>query len=686
LFQVSAIMFKATGNLIHRTPWWGMILGGIVMLAVLVLFALPVQVIRLVDSGTTPAENRAIQREIGLEVGGKALDLATGVISALKDRVSTPERQSEFERALAEIERARSELIRAQTEGYDSVIESARDAADSALETAKEAAESAVEAAVEARVAVEEARNDAIERLRGKGIDVSATLKSMEQLIASARENEQAAREALNAMRALQQGGTQAQPGVPAIPPTPAISAKPAIGASTAKPGVSIGVHWPGQRADDRTALVLAPEVRGDIRAKVGSDVWRVAVGSALILAFIPLFLMLLIAKFFIGRSRSALALADRKTREAEISDVSRQVTEARLQTLQAQVEPHFLYNTLANVQALNEVDPPAANQMVGHLIQYLRASLPKMRESTSNVGQELELVRAYLNILQMRMGPRLAFGITAPDDVMACAFPPMMLLSLVENAIKHGLEPQREGGRIDVVVERLLEASGETLRIQVKDTGRGLSDAPLQTGSGLGLSNLRERLAALYGARGRFSLTSNDPKGVVASIEVPLQSSAAYQASQPGHSEPSVHTQAIPATPAAQGWRRVWYATSKTHGLWARLLARVFMVMMVVLAGLLLLGFAALLTGWMPVQMGDLRLDGIESLAVGSVGLLIGFGAAALVVAILVGVLYGLGFVLAAVLVFAVAAMVIGLLPALAPAILIGLAIWWVVKNRRRP
>ncbi|HNV58214.1 MAG TPA: hypothetical protein PKH72_01030, partial [Rhodoferax sp.] len=180
--------------------------------------------------------------------------------------------------------------------------------------------------------------------------------------------------------------------------------------------------------------------------------------------------------------------------------------------------------------------------------------------------------------------------------------------------------------------------------------------------------------------------LTSNDPKGVVASIEVPLQSSAAYQASQPGHSEPSARAQAIPASPAAQGWRRVLTATSKTHGLWARMLARTFMVLMVVLAGLLLLGFAALLTGWVPVQMGELQLDGIEGLAVGSVGLLIGFGAAALVVAILVGVLYGLGFVLAAVLVFAVAAMVIGLLPALAPAVLIGLAIWWVVKNRRRP
>jgi sensor histidine kinase YesM len=101
---------------------------------------------------------------------------------------------------------------------------------------------------------------------------------------------------------------------------------------------------------------------------------------------------MLLISKYFLGRSRRALAVAEEKTQQAEVSDMSRQITEARLQALQAQVEPHFLYNTLANVQALTEVDPPAANQMVGHLIQYLRASLPKMRENTSTVGQELEL------------------------------------------------------------------------------------------------------------------------------------------------------------------------------------------------------------------------------------------------------------------------------------------------------
>ena len=347
-------------------------------------------------------------------------------------------------------------------------------------------------------------------------------------------------------------------------------------------------------------------------------------------------------------------------------------------------MEPHFLYNTLANVQALNEVDPPAANQMVGHLIQYLRASLPKMRESTSTVGQELELVRAYLNILQMRMGPRLEFGILAPDDVLACAFPPMMLPSLVENAIKHGLEPLREGGRIDVVVDRVLGSHGETLRVSVRDTGKGLSDAPIQAGGGVGLSNLRERLMALYGTRGRFTLTSNEPQGVVASIEVPLQSSAAYLSAQHGPAQTPAQAAVQSPTPP-KGWRRVWYATSKTHGVWVRLLARMFMVLMLVLAGLLLAGFVALVTGWLPVQMGDLRLDGIESLAVGSIGLLIGFGAAALAVAIVVGVLYGLGFLVVAVLVIAATAILIGLLPAISPFILLGLLVWWLVTKRNR-
>ncbi|MEN9397356.1 MAG: hypothetical protein RLZ81_1886 [Pseudomonadota bacterium] len=688
-------MFKAVGNVLHKTPWWGLILGGMVTLAMLVLFTLPIHVIRLSDSGATPAENRAIQREINLAFGDRALNLARGVVSAMRERATEPERQRELNRALAEIERARQEMVRAQSEVNDVVRESAREAAQSALETATDAAESALEAAVEARQSVEEAKSDALDRLRDKGVDVGATLKSFDLLIASARENEKAARDALAAMRRLQHddGGAAARPGAPTmpglpVPPTPpavpAVPDLPQAGASASKPGASIRIHIGGADSGSGAMLVLPPEVRGDIRAKVTGDVWRVAVGSALILTFIPLFVMLLIAKYFIDRSRRALALADRKTREAEQSDVSRQVTEARLQALQAQVEPHFLYNTLANVQALNEVDPPAANQMVGHLIQYLRASLPKMRESTSTVGQELDLVRAYLNILQMRMGARLAFDISAPEDVLACAFPPMMLPSLVENAIKHGLEPQREGGRIDVVVQRLPQDGGECLRVQVRDTGKGLSDAPVQAGGGVGLTNLRERLAALYGGRARFALAANEPRGVVASIELPLQSGAEYLAAQNASTPvPAAKTSALPATPV-KGWRRLWHATSKTHSAWVTLLARIFIVLMMLSAALLLLAFFGLVTGWMPVQMGDLQLDGVEGLALGSIGLLIGFGAVALGLAIVVAVIYGLGFLFAGLLVFIPAVILIFLFPVLSPFILIGLGLWWLVKRRR--
>ena len=654
-------MFKTIGDLIHKTPWWGLILGGSSTLTLLVLFTLSVQVIRLVDSGASPAERHAIQREVGLAVGSKALKLAQGVVSTIRDRATDPERLLELERALSEIERARSKLTQAQNGMEEAMAESAREAAEVAMEAATEAAESALEAATDARLVVEETKQDAIERLRDKGVDVTNALRSFDQLLASARENENSAGESLAALRALPHETT-------------------AAGADT---------PW----AEPRPRLVLSPEVTDTIHAKVGGDVWRMAVGSALILVFIPLFLMVIIAKFFISRSRNALALAERKTREAELSDVSRQVTEARLQTLRAQVEPHFLHNTLANVQALNEVDPPAANLMVGHLIQYLRSSLPKMRENTSTVGQEMELVRAYLNILQMRMGTRLEFSISAPDDLLPYAFPPIMLSSMVENAIKHGLEPQREGGRIDIAVERMQESAAQCLRMTVKDTGRGLSDTTPQAGSGLGLSNLRERLAALYGSSGRFWISSNEPKGAVATIEVPLQSAAAFQASLPenlggnngGTPTPTTtQTAAVVAAAPAKGWSRVWYATSKTHSLWARLLARTFIALVVVLVGVLLACFVGLLTGWLPVQMGDVQLDGFESLAIGSVGLLIGFGAAALALAIVLAVVYGLGFLFAALVIFIPTVVLIAVFPFLAPFILMGLGLWWLLTRRR--
>ena len=127
-----------------------------------------------------------------------------------------------------------------------------------------------------------------------------------------------------------------------------------------------------------------------------------------------------------------------------------------------------------------------------------------------------------------MRMGDRLTFDIDCPADLASISFPPMMLPSLVENAIKHGLEPQREGGRIDVVVSRLFTATGDRICVAVKDTGRGLTDAPVQAGGGVGLTNIRERLIAIYGEHGKLTLESNEPKGVIASIEVPLEAGGA--------------------------------------------------------------------------------------------------------------------------------------------------------------
>ena len=649
-------MFKAIGNLIHATPWWGLIAGGVSTLALLILFTLPVKVIRLIDSGNTPAERHAINREVGLAVGSKALDLAQAVVSTIKNRTTDTERLRELERALSQIESARGELMLSQNGIDDAVADSAREAAEAAMEAATEAAQDALEAATQARQAIEETKQDAVVRLRDTGVDATGAVSAFDQLLASARENENSARASLAALRAL--------------------------------PPEARGVGEPGIYSQPQ--LVLAPAVKDSIRDKVEGDAWRVAIGIALILLFIPMFLTAIIAKFFITRSRSALALAARMTREAELSDVSRQVTEARLQTLQAQVEPHFLYNTLANVQALNEVDPPAANRMVGHLIQYLRSSLPKMRESTSTVGQELELVRAYLNILQMRMGERLTFAITAADDLLAYAFPPMMLPSLVENAIKHGLEPLREGGHIDIVVERVLLGPTQCLRVSVRDNGKGLSGTSPQAGSGVGLSNLRERLAALHGHNARFSISSGEPKGAIAVIEVPLQTAAASQAVQPGALDGTpkpthlaTPTETSPTVAPAKGWSRIWHATSKTHNVWALLLARTFMVLMVVLASVLLAGFVALLTGWMPVQVGDVQLDGIESIAIGSVGLLIGFGAMTLAVAIGLTVVYGLGFLFAALVVFIPAIVLISAFPVLAPFILVGIGVWWLLTRR---
>ena len=189
----------------------------------------------------------------------------------------------------------------------------------------------------------------------------------------------------------------------------------------------------------------------------------------------------------------------------------------ARLNLLHAQVEPHFLYNTLANAQVLTRTDPERAERMLGHLIHYLRSSLPGIDQSLSTLGQELERVQAYLEILRIRMGERLAVQIDVPEALHDVALPSMALQTLVENAIKHGLEPKPGGGTIWLLAR---EADGQ-VNVTVADDGQGFGSAT--AGTGIGLKNLRERLRLTYDERASFSIVSNFPSGVAATLTLPL-------------------------------------------------------------------------------------------------------------------------------------------------------------------
>ncbi len=221
------------------------------------------------------------------------------------------------------------------------------------------------------------------------------------------------------------------------------------------------------------------------------------------------------VVAMFILREKSARDRERLMRAEAERHQLEKSVLEARLQLMQAQVEPHFLFNTLANVQHLVETDPPEAARVLDSLIKYLRAALPQMRESTTNLGREVDMARAFLEINRVRMGSRLDFAIEVPEPLKRRAFPPMMLISLVENAVKHGVDPCCECGTITI---RAVEDEGR-LRVSVEDTGEGIKP---KKGGGVGLSNIRERLKALYGTSARLVVEERAPRGVVASIEVP--------------------------------------------------------------------------------------------------------------------------------------------------------------------
>ncbi|KER85729.1 sensor histidine kinase [Xanthomonas arboricola] len=201
----------------------------------------------------------------------------------------------------------------------------------------------------------------------------------------------------------------------------------------------------------------------------------------------------------------------------AEQSVMEKELAVARLNLLHAQVEPHFLYNTLASAQVLARTDPPRAEIMIGHLIQYLRSSLPSADGAIATLGEELERTQAYLEILRIRMGTRLALQVEVPYELRTLQLPSMMLQTLVENAIKHGLEPKPGGGTVWILARR----HDDHATLTVADDGQGFNLH--SQGTGIGLKNLRERLQLIYAGKASFAIVSNFPSGVAATITLPL-------------------------------------------------------------------------------------------------------------------------------------------------------------------
>lgn len=243
--------------------------------------------------------------------------------------------------------------------------------------------------------------------------------------------------------------------------------------------------------------------------------------GDAVILLLLTVVASLFAVWFFWNRGRLAALEASAEAEKARAAAVAKQAAQAQLQLLQAQIEPHMLFNTLANLQGMIAVDPAGAQLLLDQLIQYLRATLSSARAGNTTLEREFALMEAYLGLMSVRMGRRLSYTLRLPEALRGLPIAPMLLQPLVENAVRHGLEPKLEGGHIEVAAER----AGGFLTLSVADTGLGL-DSGAGPGTRLGLANVRERLLGLYGEAASLSLEPNVPAGALARLAIPLESS----------------------------------------------------------------------------------------------------------------------------------------------------------------
>lgn len=655
-------MFKALGQFLHRTPWWAMVLSGIGFLVAMGVFMTPFALFNLHEQGVDRAEKKAIERVIEGSIGLNVLELVRSVLQSVHDGSDDPARRAQLERALEEIRRAELEVQEESRQAASQADLSTLPAEEIAREIAIEVAVAQLEAAIEVREREQEARADVVEALIRNRVAKSEWPASIDDRLEKARRAEEKARRALE--KARKRSGAQT---------------------SDTRGGTAPGQDneaSPSAQADKPHTKGLSSEMQEEIKAKSAAAVYRASLGALVIALFIPFFLVILIAKYFIGRSRHAHDIAEQKEREAQEHNIHRQLTEAKLKALQAQVEPHFLFNTLANVQALTEVDPQAASEMTGHLIEYLRASLPRMRRNTSTVAQEIELVVAYLKILEVRFGSRLTFSVEVQEQVRHASFPPMMLPSLVENAVQHGIEPLREGGRIDIVASLV----DQQLVVSVSDTGRGLS-ALADTGSGVGLTNIRQRLEALYGKQASLTINQGSDSGVIATIRMPF---GLDEVAPPDAGSTETPAQATSAAAAAAdapltGARKVMSVASKGHRVWWRVVSTALVALLITLAVAFVLIWAAWLFGAFPLTINNMELRGVEGMALGTLVLVITFGVLALALFVVVGVVYGLGLLLTLLSIIVPVIILVGLFPALSPLILIGIIIYWYVRRRQR-
>jgi signal transduction histidine kinase len=217
-------------------------------------------------------------------------------------------------------------------------------------------------------------------------------------------------------------------------------------------------------------------------------------------------------------RQKDALARHQALVFDLERSELERQALDARLRLLQAQVAPHFLFNSLANVQALVDARSPRASDVLRTLTAYMRAAVPRLDEPVTTLGRELQLAEAYLQLMQLRMPDRLQFTLHVDDTARSLRCPSLTLLTLVENAVRHGIDPSEDGGRIDLHVER----AGERCTVRVVDTGLGLGLGTGAGGLGTGLSTLRERLQLTFGDAAHLDVRPGSPRGVCAELDLP--------------------------------------------------------------------------------------------------------------------------------------------------------------------